>query len=251
MYKNIRVDPKIFCESFLSEIAQPKINVEFDPIIRILLFYIWRGCELSREAGLTGKVEPNIALLSLSCYEEFLGIIQLTRLGYQADAIILFRSLMERIAIIGYLGEKMELIPRYFSGNLNPYSEAFSWAKKKPLSNWNILYSTFSKIVHSGIEGPAGHINNRNTIGNAFRENPSKDPLNDAEMAEELIACAIYSLIALDPLAMLLILNEDVEPFSSPTDIINNVGQDEYNKMVEFLHSFIEKYKKLNSQKST
>ncbi|MBA4419528.1 MAG: hypothetical protein C0391_00055 [Anaerolinea sp.] len=244
MYQNIRSDSIAFRDSFISEISLTSVDNDYGAVIRILLFYIWRGCSLSRKAGISGKADPQASLISLSGYEALLAIIQLIRIGYQADAITLLRSLMERIAIIGYLGENRELIPRYFSGKLSPFSEATRWAKQKPISNWMILYSTFSKVVHSKIEGPAGHIHNRNTIGNAFRLKDEMDSAKDADMTEELICGAIYSLMALDPLALILLQDNNTKPYPNDPDIIHNIGHEDLNKTYDFLKSFIERYEK-------
>jgi hypothetical protein len=117
MYQNIRSDSKTFRESFLSEISLTSVDNNYGAIIRVLLYYVWRGCKVSREAGVTGNANPQAALLTLSGYEEMLAIIQLIRLGYQADAITLSRSLMERIAIIGYLGENRSYYHAIFQVN--------------------------------------------------------------------------------------------------------------------------------------
>ncbi len=160
MLNKIRSDAVAFRESFLSETSPTMVDRDYGAVLRVILFYIWRGCSFSRKAGLTGKTDPSASLISLSAYEATLGIIQLIRIGYHADAIVLIRALLERIAIVGWLGENRPLLSRYFSGELKPYKEAFTWAKKKPLPNWVSLYSTFSDVAHSRIVGPAGHINN-------------------------------------------------------------------------------------------
>jgi hypothetical protein len=243
MYQNIRSDSTAFRDSFLSEIQLTNVDNNCGAIIRILLFYIWRGCSLSRKAGISGRTDSEASLISLSGYEALLAILQLIRIGYQVDAIILFRSLIEKIAIIGYLGENREFIPRYFSGNLKLYTLANDWAKKKPLSNWMTLYSTFSKVVHSNMAGPAGHVLNRNTIGNAFRRNDETDSIKDVDLTEELISFALYSLMALDPLALILLQDSITKPYPNDPDIILDVSTGDLQQTYEFLKRFIEKYK--------
>lgn len=120
MPNDLRSDAVTFRHSFLSEASPTRIDRVYGAVLRVILFYLWRGCSLSRIAGITGKTDPSAALISLSAYEATLGVVQLTRMGYHADAIVLARALMERIAIVGYLGENRTLMPRYFAGELTP-----------------------------------------------------------------------------------------------------------------------------------
>jgi hypothetical protein len=105
------------------------------------------------------------------------------------------------------------------------------------------LYSIFSKVVHSNIEGPAGHINNRNAIGNAFRVKDEIDTTKDNDQTDVLIFGALYSLIALDPLVLKLLENEKTIPFPDDPDILHDVSIDDLQQTYEFLKRFIEKYK--------
>lgn len=244
MPNDIRSDAVTFRDSFLSEASSTRIDRDYGAVLRVILFYLWRGCSLSRIAGITGKADPSAALISLSAYEAILGVVQLTRMGYHADAIVLGRALMERIAIVGYLGENRTLIPRYFAGELTPYKEALAWSKKKSLPNWMILYSIFSGVVHSRIVGPAGHINNRTAISNAFREIRKGDSANDPDMTEELLCLAVYSLVALDPLALSLIQDNDSQPFPTDSDIVQQIGLNDIKEFRDFLQGLIKRYEK-------
>jgi hypothetical protein len=129
MPNDLRSDAVIFRNSFLSEASPTRIDRDYGAVLRVILFDLWREFSLSRIAGITGKTDPNSALISLSAYEATLSVVQLIRIGYHADAIILARALMERIAIVGYLSENRTLIPRYFAGDLKPYKQAIAWAK--------------------------------------------------------------------------------------------------------------------------
>ncbi|MCJ7584354.1 MAG: hypothetical protein MUO30_06250 [Anaerolineales bacterium] len=244
MPNDIRSNAVTFRDSFLSETSPTRIDRDYGAVLRVILFYLWRGCSLSRTAGITGKTDPSAALISLSAYEAILGVVQLTRMGYHADAIVLGRALMERISIVGYLGENRTLIPRYFAGGFTPYKEALAWAKKKSLPNWMILYSIFSGVVHSRIVGPAGHINNRTHIGNAFREVRKGDTTNDPDMTEELLGLALYSLVALDPLALSLIQDNGSQPFPTDSDIIQKIGINDIKQFQDFLQDLIKRYEK-------
>lgn len=243
MKANIANNPTVFRESFLSEVSRTKTDEEYSEVLHVILYYLWRGCSLSQGAIFTGKCSPQESLIAQSAYEAVLGIVQLIRMGYHADAATLLRALMERIAIVGYLGENRQLIPRYFKGELSPYKEALSWAKKKTLPNWMILYSALSGVVHSNIVGPAGHINNRTEIGNAYRLATKKYP-DGSNMIEELFGLTIYSLLALDPLALELIQNDSVKPFPDDPEMSQNVGDKNAKEFIAFLQKFVDHYGK-------
>lgn len=197
---------------------------------------------LSHDAGLTGKTDAQASLIAKSAYEAPLAIIQLLRMGYEADAATLLRALMERIAIIGYLGENRHLITQYFKGELSPYKEALSWAKKKSLPNWMTIYGHLSGVVHSKITGPAGHINNRTNIGNAFRLATKKYPSGTKSSIDEYLGLTVYSLCALDPLALELIQNSEVKPFPNDPDLIQHVGINDAKEFLGFLKKFLDRY---------
>lgn len=243
MKANIANNPTAFRESFLSEASRTKADEEYSAVLHVILYYLWRGCSLSRGAFFTGKCGPQESLIAQSAYEAVLGIVQLIRIGYHADAAALLRALMERIAIVGYLGENRHLIPRYFKGELSPFKEALSWAKKKSLPNWMILYGTLSGVIHSNITGPAGHINNRTEIGNAYRLATEKYP-DGSNMIEELFGLTIYSLLALDPFALELIQNDSVKPFPDVPEMSQNVGDKNSKEFIAFLQKFTDRYGK-------
>jgi hypothetical protein len=243
MKADIVTNPLAFRESFFAEASSTKADSEYSAVLNVILYYLWRGCSISREAGISGKTDPKASLIAQSTYEATLAILQLIRVGYHADAAILLRALMERIAIIGYIGENRHLIARYFQGELSPYKEALSWAKKKTLPNWMILYSTLSGVAHSNIMGPAGHINNCTEIGNAFRLATEKYP-SGPNMIEELLGLTVYSLFALDTLALELIQNSSVKPFSNDPGMAQILGNKDANEFVDFLQKLVDRYGK-------
>ena len=243
MKADIVTNPLAFRESFFAEVLSTKVESEYSAVLHVILYYLWRGCSLSQEAGIRGKTDPKASLIAQSAYESALAILQLIRVGYQADAATLLRALMERIAIIGYIGENRHLIARYFQGELSPYKEALSWAKKKSLPNWMILYSTLSGVAHSNVVGPAGHINNHTEIGNAFRLATEKYP-SGPNMIEELLGLTVYSLIALDTLALELIQNNSVKPFPNDPGMAQNIGNIDAKEFVDFLQKLVDRYGK-------
>jgi len=244
MLNNVLSDATAFRESFLSEASPTNADRDYGAVFRVLLFYLWRGCSLSRTSGITGKVNPNAALISLSAYEAILGILQNIRIGYQADATILARSLMERIAIVGYLGENRALIQRYWDGKWTPYKEALAWAKNKSLPNWMILYGALSGVVHSRLAGAAGHVNNQTKIGNVFREVEHQDSSNNVGIPEELLGFVVYSLMALDPLALALIQDNITQPFPTDPSFVAFVGINDAKEYRDFLQNLIKRYEK-------
>jgi hypothetical protein len=243
MKVGIVTNPLAFRESFFAEAATTEVDREYGAVLHVILYYLWRGCLLSQEAGVTGQTDPKASLIAQSAYEATLAILQLIRVGYHGDAATLLRALMERIAIVGYIGENRHLIGRYFQGELSPYKEALSWAKKKSLPNWMILYSALSGVVHSNVVGPAVHINNCTEIGNAFRPATKKYP-HGSKMLEELLGLTVYSLIALDTFAFELIQNRSVMPFSNDPSMAQNVGSKDAKEFGDFLQKLVVRYGK-------
>lgn len=231
-----------FLRSFLAEASRTEWDNEYNAVLNVLLYYIWRGCKLSHEAGLTGDTDAMTSLIVQSTYEAYLAIIQLLRIGYEADCMTLSRALMERIAIVGYLGENRHLIARYFKGDLSPYGDALKWVKKKSSPNWMILYGHLSGVVHSNITGPAGHINNRTNIGNAFRLGTTKYPSGSKGIIDELLGLTVYSLYFLDPFALKLIQMSEVNPFPKDPEIEHHVDGNDVNGFHVFLQRFLDKY---------
>lgn len=242
MNENIINTYSSFLQSFLAESSNPAWDDEYGSALNVLLYYIWRGCKLSREAGITGSTDAPASLIAQSAYEAYLAIIQLLRMGYEADCMTLSRALMERIAIVGYLGENRHLIARYFKGDLSPYGDALKWVKKKSSPNWMILYGHLSGVVHSNITGPAGHINNRTNIGNAFRLGTAKYPSGTKGMIDELLGLTVYSLYFLDPFALKLIQMSEVKPFPKDPEIEHNVDGNDVNGFHVFLQKLLDQY---------
>ena len=87
--------------------------------------------------------------------------------------------------------------------------------------------------------GPAGHINNRNQIGNAFREVHEGDTVNDFDLTEVLLGEAIYLLAALDQFALRLI--NDTKSLAFPTDpnLVRNIGLKGVREFQKFLETYI------------
>ena len=91
--------------------------------------------------------------------------------------------------------------------------------------------------------GPAGHINNHTEIGNAFRLSTEKYP-SGSNMIEELLGLTVYSLIALDTLALKLIQNSSVKPFPNDPGMVQNVGSKDAKEFVDLLRKLVDRYGK-------
>lgn len=247
----ILTDHTAFLEALLSETSHTPVDLAYGPALRVVLCFIWRGCTLARSAGLSGKAPPNNSLIALSAYKALLPIIQLIRLGYHADALTLTRALMERIAIVGYLGANRGLIPSYVKGRIQPHRAALAWAKRESIENWMVLYGLLSNIAHSRVEAAAGHIFDATAIGDAFREIPFGQPKPPPEMTEVLLAVAVYSLIALDPLALALVNDTGTRPFPTDKALIAKVGIADTRDFLKFLQGLVQKYGRRGSSQSS
>lgn len=77
-----------------------------------------------------GEGNTDLNLLCLSTYKAFLPILQLIRMGYASDAFVLMRTLMERIAILGYLSENPDLIDEFKKGKSHFQKKAMMRTKQ-------------------------------------------------------------------------------------------------------------------------
>jgi hypothetical protein len=244
MQQNIRTDPLLFREAFLAEVSPGSLDTEYGAVVRVILYYLWRGCATSLDAGLSGKSDPKASLIAQSSYESTFAIIQLLRIGYHVDAATLLRSQMERIAIVGYLAEKRDLIPLYFKGEVRLNKAALDWAKKNSLPNWMLLWGLLSGLAHSSDVAAAGHINSRTKVAQAFNFKTSYRSGNQGSLVEEFLGLIVYALLALDPLALKLIQNSSLTPFSRDSDLVTVVGREDAMAFTNFLKALVERYQK-------
>jgi len=235
-------NPAAFRDALLCQAVPSSMDSTYGSVLRVLLYYVWRGCTLARTSALSGKAPAPNALIALSAYKALLPIVQLIRFGYHADAVILTRALMERIAIVGYLAQDRKLIPKFFKGGATSYREALAWAKRESLQNWMVLYGILTDVAHSRLQGIAGHVFDATPIGQAFREptTPASKPPED--MAAELLALAVYALMALDPVAFSIINEETAMPVPGDPSIVSSLGLDDAKAFQAFLQSLAQKY---------
>jgi hypothetical protein len=240
-YLSIIKSPQKFRESFLSCEPNSQIDTEFGAVIRVLLFFVWRGSFNAGTSILQAKVQPDLGFLCLSTYKIFLPIIQLIRLGYVGDSGILLRTSMEQIAIIGYLNKNRDLIQKYRDGKSNFQKDAMKWAKSHAPKNWMHLHSYLSNIAHSRPEGVASHIFERNEIGEAFRYilPSSKKP---SDITEVFLGLTFYALIALDPIASEILECEDLKEVMKNCNSIKGMNQSDWQEFYNFLQILVVKY---------
>lgn len=71
----IVTNPKIFQAAFLDQRPNKDLDEEYGSLIRVLLYYVWRGAFTSRAAVIDRQVQDSLGLLCLSTYKAFLPII--------------------------------------------------------------------------------------------------------------------------------------------------------------------------------
>ncbi len=107
-------NPHEFQEVFLSRIPKSKLDTIYGSVIRSLLYFIWKGSY--QTVNNIENIQPELGLLCLSTYKALLPVVHLIRLGYNADAFVLLRAVMERIALLGYLNYNRDIIQKYKEG---------------------------------------------------------------------------------------------------------------------------------------
>jgi hypothetical protein len=236
------LDYKKFQDKFLSQVLSPDIDYSYGTVIKILLYYIWRGIIESRNGILIGKADADLALLCLATFKSFLPIIQNIRLGYPSDASILSRGLMERIALLGFLYNNPDQIPRYKSSKYDFHKKAMDWAKESSLENWMRLYSALSKVAHSYLHGEAGYIFDNNSIGEAIRQSMYPLIREVATHTDELLALIIYGLAATDPFISLVFDNKKYITFPNDINLTSQITNDDITVFRNYLVRMVDEY---------
>jgi len=235
-------NPLEFRRTLLAQVNHSRVDREYAPVLRVLLYYIWRGAFESRSAVVGGHVLGDLGLLSLSVYKAFLPIVQMVRLGYPGDTLVLLRALMERIALLGYLHNNRQYIAEYVASKGNLQKKAMAWAKQQPLENWMRLYGVLSNVAHSRLEGPAAHLLAENAIGEAFRLDLTPTPESGADMTAELLAFVVYALLAVEPIASEIMEYRSLAVFPSDTDSLLYLRREDLVDLRDFLQRFCDKH---------
>lgn len=235
--------PENFRNAFFTDVQNRSLNDSYNGIISVLLYYIWRGLYNSISTVIKGEANPDLVITCISTYKAFLPLIHLTRMGYTGDTLILLRSLMERIALLGYLNEHPDIFGKYKAGKLKLPDEALMWAKQSNLPNWMRLYSLLSNLAHQKQEGVAGSIYDENSIGDAIRYMlPSSKPT--PSLTDETLALLWFGITATDSIAGNVLSIKDFPVYSKDEDLKKHVSEDELQNFEIFLATIIIKYQK-------
>src|SRR5574341_573277 len=234
-------NPIEFRETFLASVKGSYTDKKHIEIIRVLLYYVWRGAFRATGEILQGRGQPELNLICLSIYKAILPVIQLLRLGYSGDALTLLRALMERIAILGYLNENPNLIRKFKSGKADLNKEAMQWDKKHAPKNWMRLYGYLSNIAHSKKEGTASHVFEENAIGEAFLYMLPHSKPNEG-MADLVLLMICYTLGAIDPITLKVLNLNDFQAFPNDESIDKYVSKSDLLRLKNFLSQMIIKY---------
>lgn len=234
-------NPIKFREAFLISVTESSIDKRYIGVIRTLLYYVWRGAFNATGEIIQGRGQPELSLICLSTYKAFLPIIQVLRLGYSGDALVLLRALMERIAILGYLNENQNLIKKYNEGKTNLNKDAMPWAKTYGPDHWMLLYGYLSNIVHSRNVGVASHIFEENPIGDAFLNMLPHSKPNKGS-ADFVLLMIWYAIGAIDPITQKVLHLDEFQVFPNDTTVEKYVSKDDLLIYKKFLAEMTVKY---------
>lgn len=243
-------NPIKFREAFLLSVKDSSIDKKYLEVIHVFLYYVWRGAFGATGEILQGRGQPDLNLICLSVYKAFLPIIQVLRLGYSGDALVLLRALMERIAILGYLNENQNLIRKYNEGKTNLNKEAMPWAKKYAPEHWMLLYGYLSNIAHSRKEGTASHIFEENPIGNAFLYMLPHSKPNKGS-ADLVLLMIWYAIGAIDPITLKVLHLDEFQAFPNDATVEKYVSKNDLLTYKKFLAEMTVKYGATQSQSSS
>ena len=169
----------------------------------------------------------------------FLPIIQSTRLGYLSDAIILFRALMERISILGYLSENEDQISRYMDGKSKTEQKAMSWLKDSGDKIHMTLYGYASKVVHPYLVGMGGSLLSHNNISGSFRLDLGANEKLGFDV-DTILGLLIYSIQVIDNILSKLIPNRNITPMGEDEKMLRYFNLQEIQNFLDYLNSSLE-----------
>jgi hypothetical protein len=243
-YLSVVKNPKNFGKAFFNEVQNQPVSASHQGIFNVLLYYIWRGSFDSATKAMKFEGDIDLLRLCLSTYKAFLPVLQLIRMGYAADAFVLMRTLMERIAILGYLSENQDLLDEFKRGKSHFQKKAMMWAKTNSLPNWMKLHSFLTNIAHSKLEGAAGHIYDENIIGQSFRY---LIPLSNKQVSvtDEVLALVWYAITAVTPYAEKALSISEYSIYPNDRSISKYVEKADLTNFENFINIFAFNYKNL------
>jgi hypothetical protein len=238
---DIIFDPVIFRNEFLKQVSNSSIDSSKQDILNILLYFIWLGITKTRNAILTNHINFNLGWLCLATFKSCLPIIQNIRLGYPSDSYILYRSLMERIALLGFLDANPEEINKYLASKDHIQKDAMKWAKNKAPQNWMFLYNQLSNVAHTRLAGTAGYIFDYSLIGVKIQESMPKGTRPPQNFTDELLMFMFYTITAIDTFTE-KIINFKILDFSLTSQITQYFTLEEISRVQKYFSSFIARY---------
>jgi len=239
-------NPLHFRILFYNQVRKGVIDIYYEPIIEVILYFVWAGITISRSILIEKKKNSDLYFLCLATYKSFLPIIQNIRIGNIAAAYVLMRTHMEQIALLGFLHENEELVHRYVKGE-DLKRRALEWAKKNTVVNWASFYGNYSKIVHSKLENTAICVMDESEIGIILQESLPYLKVEKDKLTDELLAGIIYSLMALDTFNESIIGRKLINA-NIVTESGGSITSNHLKILQDFVSRFIDKYRLMNSK---
>lgn len=240
-------NPNNFRDAFLTDVQNRSLNSLQNSVMTVLLYYVWRGLYNCVTTAIKGEGKSEIVLMCTSTYKAFLPLIHLIRMGYTGDTFILLRSLMERIALLGYLNENQSLIGKYKAGKLNLPDEALKWAKGNNSPNWIRLYSLLTNLAHQRRESIGGSLFDENAIGDAIRYMlPSSKP--NPSLIDEALAILWFGILSTDLIAKVVLPSKEFPSYQEDANLRKYIDNNDIQIFEKFLQDFVSKYTKLRTE---
>lgn len=240
----IVTNPLEMIKQVISDVPASEVESVHEPVIRFYLYYIWRGAFEARRKYLLKQVQTDLGLLNMATYKGFIPIVQLIRLGYGGDSLILLRATIERIALLGYLGSNPSYLEQYLKGK-TLYSPANEWAKNEwekddTTKQWLFLYGQMSKLTHSNIEGTASHVlADRNSIGRAFRKYVKPEEANETDFSEAGLIGLLFALRIADLTTARVLVDQKFKPILDDRDCLIYLSKDDWESSVKVFQQWI------------
>ena len=245
MNMDIFNEPNDFRNLFYNEVSNQVTDPIYEPIFQTILYFVWIGITQTRNAVIASKINFDLGFLCLATYKSFLPIIQNTRLGYTSAVLILMRALIEQIALLGYLQENSEFIPRYVKGE-DLQHRALGWAKNNTVVNWMQLYGVYSKVAHPMLENTSTNIKDESVIGRLIQNSIPLLGIEKDRLTDEILTGIIYSLMALDTFNEKIIGERFFDPKNFDPQMKGTNCSDNYEEFRDFLIRFVAKHKEIN-----
>ena len=236
---SVITNPIEFRDQFLSQLQYSCLDEAQQVALRVSLYYVWRGLFHSRAALALNLVKEGVGILCFSTFKALLPIIQLIRLGHFSAAMILLRALWERIALLGYLEQNPDQIERYMADEAKVLKFARKWASSDSPANWMQLYGFLSKVAHPHLDGTAANILDGNPMTHAFRKDLHQPSGEQPSLSNELLAFVLYSLMAIDPIAVNLLHKRQMLPMLQDSELMLYVSPEDLRTFQSYVTDLV------------